>query len=67
MFDDFVIDANKTVAGKPIGEGNMSIVFDSAVAQATNGLAVAGLTKDNKIRLLAMRARAGTPRRSGRS
>ena len=23
MFDDFVIDANKTVAGKPIGEGNM--------------------------------------------
>src|SRR5687768_9817231 len=58
MFDDFVIDASKTVAGPPVGEGNMSIVFDSAVAQATEGLAIAGLTKDNKIRLLAMRARA---------
>ncbi len=58
MFDDFVIEANKTEAGPPIGEGNMAIVFDSAVAQATEGLAVAGLTKDNKIRLLAIRARA---------
>ena len=58
MFDDFVIDANKTEAGPPVGEGNMAVVFDSAVAQATEGLAVAGLTKDNKIRLLAMRARA---------
>src|SRR5688572_30521810 len=58
MFDDFVIDANKTEAGPPIGEGNMATVFDSAITQATEGLAIAGLTKDNKIRLLAMRARA---------
>jgi hypothetical protein len=58
MFDDFVIDADKTIAGPPVGEGNMSTMFDSAVTQATAGLAVAGLTKDNKIRLLAMRARA---------
>src|SRR5688572_25773670 len=58
MFDDFVIDANKTEAGPPIGEGNMATVFDSAITQATEGLAVAGLTKDNKIRLLMMRARA---------
>ena len=58
MFDDFVIEASKTVAGPPVGEGNMAVVFDSAVAQATEGLAIAGLTKDNKIRLLAMRARA---------
>jgi len=58
MFDDFVIDANKTEAGPPIGEGNMAIVFDSAITQTTEGLAIAGLTKDNKIRLLAMRARA---------
>src|SRR5688572_9814672 len=58
MFDDFVIEANKTVAGPPVGEGNMATVFDSAITQATEGLAIAGLTKDNKIRLLAMRARA---------
>ena len=58
MFDDFVIDANKTVAGPPIGEGNMSIVFDSAITQATEGLAVAGVSADNKRRLLAIRARA---------
>jgi hypothetical protein len=58
MFDDFVIAANKTQAGPPIGEGNMAIVFDSAITQATEGLAIANLTRDNKIRLLAMRARA---------
>ena len=58
MFDDFVIDADKTDAGPPIGEGNMAIVFDSAITQTTAGLAVPGISKDNKIRLLAMRARA---------
>jgi len=58
MFDDFVIEANKTDAGPPIGEGNMAVVFDSAVAQTTEALAIPGLTKDNKIRLLMMRARA---------
>jgi hypothetical protein len=58
MFDDFVIDAHKTEAGPPIGEGNMSTVFDSAITQTTEALALAGLTKDNKIRLLMMRARA---------
>jgi hypothetical protein len=58
MFDDFVIESHKTEAGPPIGEGNMSIVFDSAVAQATAGLAVTGVNADNKRRLLAVRARA---------
>ena len=58
MFDDFVIASNKTEAGPPIGEGNMAIVFDSAITQATEGLAIAGLTADNKRRLLAVRARA---------
>jgi starch-binding outer membrane protein, SusD/RagB family len=58
IYDDFVIESDKTVGGPPIGEGNMSIVFDSAVTQATEGLAVPGLTNDNKIRLTAMRARA---------
>lgn len=65
MFDDFVIDADKTgsytnpgAPGLPLGEGNIVAVFDSAIAQTTEGLAVPGLTRDNKIRLLAMRARA---------
>ncbi len=58
MFDDFVIDANKTQAGPPIGEGNMSIMFDSAITQATAGLAVSGVRQDTKTRLLAIRARA---------
>ena len=58
MFDDFVIESHKFDAGPPVGEGNMAIMFDSAITQATEGLAIAGLTKDNKIRLLAMRARA---------
>lgn len=58
MFDDFVIASHKTEAGPPIGEGNMAIVFDSAIAQATEGLAVSGLNADNNRRLLAIRARA---------
>jgi hypothetical protein len=60
IFDDFVIDAEKTRAGKPLGEGNMVAVFDSAIAQATAGLAVAQATghRDNQIRLLMVRARA---------
>lgn len=58
MFDDFVIDANKTEAGPPLGEGNMSVVFDSAITQATEGLAVPGINADSKRRLLAIRARA---------
>ena len=58
MFDDFVIESHKFDAGPPVGEGNMAIMFDSAITQTTEGLAIAGLSKDNKIRLLAMRARA---------
>lgn len=65
MFDDFVIDADKQgsytdpgAPGKPIGEGNMAIVFDSAVTQTTDGLAVAEVDDDTRIQLLAMRARA---------
>jgi hypothetical protein len=58
MFDDFVIESDKTIPKPPVGEGNMVTLLDSAIAQATEGLAVTGLTKDNKIRLLAMRARA---------
>lgn len=58
MFDDFVIESDKTVAGPPVGEGNMSIMFDSAITQTTAGLAVAGVSSDNKKRLLAVRARA---------
>lgn len=63
MFDDFVIDAEKTRAGPPVGEGNMSIVFDSAVAQATEGIAIASSlsgddARDTHIRLMMVRARA---------
>ena len=65
MFDDFVIEGNKqgsytdpTVPAKPIGEGNMAIMFDSAITQTTEGLAVAGLEDETKLQLLAMRARA---------
>lgn len=63
MFDDFVIDADKQRAGPPVGEGNMSVVFDSAIAQATAGIAITqslttAAARDNQTRLLAVRARA---------
>lgn len=60
MFDDFVIDAEKVRTSPPVGEGNMYVVFDSAITQATEGLAIATATnnRDLKARLLAIRARA---------
>lgn len=63
IFDDFVIEAEKTVSGLPLGEGNMYVVFDSAIAQATEGLAVVqGQTgdaaADTRIALTMVRARA---------
>lgn len=63
IFDDFVLESEKQTAGLPIGEGNMSIVFDSAVAQATAGLAITQTlttpaARDTRIRLLMVSARA---------
>lgn len=63
IFDDFVIEAEKQSAGLPLGEGNMYVVFDSAIAQATEGLAVVqGITgdaaNDTRIALTMVRARA---------
>lgn len=60
MFDDFVIDAEKTRTSPPVGEGNMSVVFDSAITQTTEGIAIATATNNNDLRarLLAVRARA---------
>jgi hypothetical protein len=60
VYDDFVIDAEKTRVGKPLGEGNMAQVFDSADAQATAALAIAQATntKDLQIRALLLRMRA---------
>jgi hypothetical protein len=63
MFDDFVIEAEKSTAGPPLGEANMFVVFDSAVTQATEGLAIAQALgtddgNDTAIRLMMVRARA---------
>lgn len=60
MFDDFVISSTKREAGEPVGEGNMSTLYDKAVAYLDKGLAVATAINNTALRqqILAMRARA---------
>lgn len=59
-FDDFVISSSKQMAGQPVGESNMSKLYDMAVGYLDKGLAVAVATSNTALRtqILAMRARA---------
>src|SRR2546426_5637413 len=60
MFNNFPIGSDKTTAAPPVGPANMAQVYDTAIAYATKGIALAQATGDNtNLRLLtAMRARA---------
>ena len=56
-FDDFVISSDRTEAGMPVGPGNMSSLYDTAIAAADAGLAVNG-GGNVRAALLGMKARA---------
>lgn len=57
MFDDAVVASFRTVNEAPVGEANMSKLYDTSIDYATKGLAVA-TDGDLKGHLTAMRARA---------
>jgi hypothetical protein len=59
MFDDFVY-STKQDTKPPIGEANMSKVYDEAIAHLTSALDIAKATNDAELqrRILGMRARA---------
>jgi hypothetical protein len=60
MFDEFVNGSDRTQAAPPLGPANMAQVYDTAIAYATRGLAVATAMEDDAgmLALTAMRARA---------
>jgi hypothetical protein len=60
MFDDFPIASDRATGAPPIGEDNMSAVYDTAVAYLDRGLVIATATNSATLRtqILAMRARA---------
>jgi hypothetical protein len=60
MYDDFVVASDRTVPAPPVGEANMRVMYDSAIAYLDRGLpiAVALNNKDLQSQLVALRARA---------
>ena len=55
MFDDFVMDSDKTVSGNPTGAANMKNLYDEATALL--GKAAALADADNKVRIAGLKAR----------
>lgn len=60
MFDDFIIGSDRTVTTAPIGENNMQVMYDSAVAMLDRALPVAVALNNAELQrqVLALRARA---------
>ncbi len=46
MFDDFVVDADKSEAAPPVGAENMSSLYDQAISYLTKGAAIDGISED---------------------
>jgi len=60
MFDNFPVASDRATGAAPLGEENMSAVYDTAVAYLDRGLAIATATNSAALRtqMTAMRARA---------
>lgn len=60
MYDDFILASDRTQPAPPIGEGNMAVMYDSAIAYLDRGLTIATTinNRDLQTQILAMRARA---------
>lgn len=60
MFDDFVLASDRTAPAAPVGEANMRVMYDSAIAFLDRGIpiTVAVNNRDLQSQLLALRARA---------
>jgi hypothetical protein len=60
MYDDFVVASDRTVPAAPVGEANMQVMYDSAIAYLDRGIpvTVALSNKELQSQMLALRARA---------
>jgi len=60
MYDDFVLASDRTVPAPPVGEANMRVMYDSAIAYVDRGIpiTIALNNKELQSQLLALRARA---------
>jgi starch-binding outer membrane protein, SusD/RagB family len=60
MYDDFVLSSDRTTPAPPVGEANMRVMYDSAIAYADRGLPIAVTlnNRDLQAQLLGVRARA---------
>jgi hypothetical protein len=60
MYDDFVAASDREAPSPPIGEANMRVMYDSAIAYTDRGVAIAVAlnNKDLQSQLIALRARA---------
>lgn len=60
MFDDFVINSDRTVAAPNVGEANMAVMYDSAVAKLDRALPIAASVGNVELQrqILGLRARA---------
>ncbi len=59
MYDDFVLASDRTAPAAPVGEANMRVMYDSAIAFLDRGIpiTVALGNKDLQSQMLALRAR----------
>lgn len=60
MFDDFILESDRTVAAAPVGPANMQIFYDSAIVMLDRALPVAQTLADVELQrqVLGLRARA---------
>lgn len=57
MFDDFVIDSDKSEAAPPVGPENMASLYDRAIDYLNKGRAIAGISADLDAAFVGMLAR----------
>jgi hypothetical protein len=60
FYDDFILTSDRTVPAGPVGEANMLVAYDSAIAYLDRGLAIATALNNADLRrqMLGLRARA---------
>lgn len=60
MFDDFVLESDRTIAGAAVGPANMQVAYDSAITMLDRALPVAQALNSEELQrqVLGLRARA---------
>lgn len=58
LYDDFVVNSDRTTPGTPVGEANMGGLYDVAIGYLNKALALSATTGTLKAQVYMMRARA---------